>query len=229
MAPVAVFLVAFLVIFGRYGDKATRGLDRAVAEKQFASAKKFEALGNSVEAIEYYRQALAGRFRSEEARILCVRSLGELLYREGRFEEAIAVYRELPPGAFASPGAYTAYASSLLEAGDAEEGERVAAEWLAMAEAQRDLKQIVWASVALGRHFEENQRYPEAIDYYKRAVVADSQGVAHLYIAQAYRRQKDWPKAIAQANAVLADAALKPLHEEARNLLDGIDRDKARK
>ena len=228
MVPVTVVLIAFIVVFGRYGDKVTSGIDQAVAKTQFDSAKKFEKLGNNDEAIRYYQQALGGRFSDEEARYLCVRSLGELLYREGRFEESVALYRDLPPEAFTLPGAYTAYASALLDAGESAEGIRVAHEWLSLAESQRDTTQTVWASVALGQHFEETAHYAEALDYFRRAVAADPQCEANLYIAQAYRRQKDWAKATAQVEAVLADAALKPLHEKARGLMKGIERDKAR-
>ncbi|MFP4500509.1 MAG: hypothetical protein ACLFTT_05870 [Candidatus Hydrogenedentota bacterium] len=139
-------LVGFVFAFGLWGENVVAGLDEACSEAVFATANELRAEGHTELAIQRFRVAYEGHFRDEETRYMCGRALGDLLTQEGRYDEAIEVYRSLPAAAFANAGAYAGYVDALYRQGNDGAAQRMGEEWLAKAEAQGAEEQIEWAN-----------------------------------------------------------------------------------
>jgi tetratricopeptide (TPR) repeat protein len=213
-----VCLMAFIFVFGRYGEQATAGIDLACAEAAFQSAKNFEDLGNHEQAVRNYRQALDGRFWREERRYECGIALGDLLLRLGRYAEAIGAYGELPEEAFARAGALTGYVSALQQNGDLAHAERLGKIWLEKARAEQDPTQQLWANSMLGRICQDTARPDEALAYYRAAVGIDPACQANVHIAQILNQRGEKGAALQQLDALLANIRTGQLYEDAMKL-----------
>ena len=214
----AVF-AAFVFEFGRHGEAFTGDIDAACAEAAFKSAKKLERLGNPGLAIQRYRQALDGRFADKEREYLCVRSLGEMLYRLGRYAEAADAFGRLPVEAFKVSGSFTGYVGALLRAGDYAEAERLGRQWLALAGQERDSRQALWANDALGRVYIEMDRPGDALARYRAAETIDPTGQAGIHVAQILHSQDRTRGAVEQLEAFLKRVSAGERHEDAKRLL----------
>lgn len=213
-----VLLLLFVFGYGIHGEALTAGVDQACAEAAFKSGKDIEARGNHELAIQRYHQALAGQFRDAGRRYECARSIGEALYRLGRYEEAVEAYRQLPPEAFSQPGHWTGYVSALLSAGEDAETERLGKVWLAEAEKAQDTQQTVWAHATLGRLYERMNRPGQALEQYEAASVLQPESQATLMAARILQQQGQTEQAIAKLDTLLGAVKSGELHEEARRL-----------
>ncbi len=213
-----VLLLAFVFGYGIHGEALTAGVDQACAEAAFKSGKDIEARGNHELAIQRYHQALAGQFRDVGRRHECARSIGEALYRLGRYEEAVEAYRQLPPEAFSQPGHWTGYVSSLLSAGDDTEAERLGKVWLSEAERAQDTQQMVWARAALGQLYERMNRPGQALEQYEAASTLQPESQATLMAARILQQQGQTELAVQKLEALLETVKSGELHEEARRL-----------
>ena len=211
-------LLAFVFGFGLYGEQLTAGVEEACAEAAYQSGKKMEDRGNSDRAIHRYRQAREGRFRDPAREYECMRSIGEVLYRLHRYQEAIDAYRGLPPVAFREPGHWTAYVLSLYYAGENADAERLSKVWLAKAEQGNDLEQQVWAHGALGRLFEGTERLEQALSHYGAASALEPGSQASILAARILHRLGRTREAVERLDAFLERVESGVLHENAKRL-----------
>lgn len=211
-------LLAFVFGFGLYGEQLTAGVDEACAEAAYQSGKKMEDRGNFELAIQRYRQALEGRFRDPAREYQCMRSIGEVLYRLHRYQEAIDAYRDLPPEAFREPGHWTAYVLALYYAGQNEDAERLGKVWLAKAEQDNDLQQQVWAHGTLGRLFDGTERLDLALTHYRAASALEPGSQASILAARVLHRLGRTSEAVERLDAFLDRVESGVLHEDARRL-----------
>ncbi len=211
-------LLVFVFAYGFHGEALTAGVDVACAEAAFQSGKKLEAKGNYDVAIQRYHQALEGRFADKEREFQCGRSIGDILLRLGRYEEAADAYRQLPPEAFTAPGSWTGYVTTLWRAGDYAEAERLGKTWLAAADAARDEKQRVWANTTLGRIAEATGRLDDALAFYLAAAAIEPKDGAAVLAAKIMRRQGRSADAARQLDDFLSRVPAGQLHEDARKL-----------
>ncbi len=181
-APAIAFALA-VMLFAGTGGAATEGLDRACAEAAYVSGKKMEDRGNLEAATRFYRQALTGRFQDQELEWLCARTLGELLYRQGRYGEAADVFGDLPPEAFTAAGTLTAYVKALHENGSLAKAAEWGGRWLERAQAEENVEQQVWAAQQLGTIKLEQGHPEEALAFYRRAVQVEPASNAHVNAA----------------------------------------------
>lgn len=144
-----VAMILCLIAYRVFGAQLTDGLDQACAEAAFLAGQKFEASGNRPQAVSKYRQAMGGRFRDEETRFMCGRAIGDNLVKMDRFAEAVQAYESLPPAAFQRSGSYTGYVTALWRTGALEKAMALGKEWLALAEAEEDQTQQIWAGGVL--------------------------------------------------------------------------------
>jgi len=213
-----VGLLAFVFGFGLYGEQLTAGVDEACAEAAYQSGKKMEDRGNYDLAIQRYRQALEGRFRDRARQYECMRSIGEVLYRLHRYQEAIDAYRGLPAEAFREPGHWTAYVLSLYYTGENADAERLATAWLAKAEQVDDVQQQVWAHGALGRLFDGTERREQALRHYGAASALEPDGQASILAARILHRMGRTREAAERLDAFLKRVESGVLHEDAKRL-----------
>jgi len=213
-----VGLLVFVIAFGLYGEQLTAGVDVACAEAAYQSGKKMESRGNYELAVQRYRQALEGRFREQDREYECMRSIGEVLYRLGRYEEAIDAYGGLPEQAFTVPGHWTAYVSALYYAGDNTEAERLGAVWLAKAEQMKDLQQQVWAHGTLGRVLDDAGRPKRALGHFGAASALEPESQASILAARMLHRLGRTDEAIEQLDAFLRLVDSGTLHNDAKRL-----------
>jgi len=213
-----VGLLIFVFAFGKYGDRLTAGVDVACAEAAFRDGKDFEASGNYEQAIVQFRQALEGRFAVKEREYVCVRSIGEILFKLERHAEAVDTFRSLPEEAFGTPGSYTAYVTALVRTGDRAEAERLGTLWLAKAEEAQDAQQRLWAHSALGRVYLDANLPRKAVEQYRAAEGIDPTGDAGILVAQALRQLGRSEEAVQQLDAFLGRVTSGQLHEDAKSL-----------
>lgn len=213
-----VGLLVFVFTFGLYGDELTAGIDRACAEAAFQNGKQVEGEGNYELAIQRYRQALEGRFDDKARAYECGRSIGEVLLRLGRYEEAVDAYRSLPRDAFTLPGHWTGYVTALLRAGQYQDAERLGSEWLGKAQAVGDKQQCIWAGATMGQIMQHLNRLDEACNYYRMAANDAPDGDAPIMMANVLQKLGRTAEAMEQLDTYLARVKSGPLHEEAARL-----------
>ncbi len=215
-------MLAFVFAFGLYGESLTSGIDLACAEAAFQSGKQVEEKGNYDLAIQRYRQALQGHFADKNREYECARSIGEVMVRLGRFEEAVDAYKALSPDAFTLPGHLTGYVTALFRSDQLDEAARVGGDWLAKAQAANDQKQMVWAHTTLGQVAEKLNRPDEAMNHYRAAFALDPENESGLLAARLLERQGKRDEAIAQAEAVLAAVKTGPVRDDAQRFHDEL-------
>lgn len=180
-----LIMAGFVFGYGYHGERITAGLDRACAQAAFMAGKKQEALGNDDAALQRYRQAMEGYFGDSEQRILCGRSMGELLSRQQRHAEAVAVFRELPPEAFSEAGHYTAYVLSLWHDGNLKRAAELGGKWLDLARQEQNEDQIRWALNALMHVSSLSGQTAGVLEYGEALLQMDPESEASLVVARA--------------------------------------------
>jgi len=193
-----------VLFFGMFGSVVTAGLDRACAEASFVTGKQMESVGNLEQAVQLYRQALEGRFDDAENRLLCQRSLGEVLWRLDRPGEAIEAFEAVPPHGFERAGSYPAFVNALLQEGELDRSLELGRQWLALAESESDTQQIVWAQFALGQAHERLGQHEAALDAYRVAHELEPGSTASLLVAQTLLTLDRRDEALAHINGVIA-------------------------
>lgn len=214
---------ASIFAYGLYGPQMTAGLDVACAEAAFNSGKKLEELGNYDQAIQRFRQAMEGRFQSPEQQYMCGRSIGDLLFQQNRYSEAIEAYRELPPEAFAQAGSYPGYVNALRLERRFDEAKQLAGAWIGKAEAQNDAQQLQWAHHALMRVASETGDEAEVVSHAKYLVEHDPVSDAHLVLAKTYVAQGKTDEATALLDAFLGAVNDLKLRDQAYKLKNEIE------
>lgn len=217
-----LFLIVFVYAFGHYGERLTQGIDLACSDAAFEWGKRHETLGNVDQAVRYYRQGLAGHFRSESKKNLCVISLGNLLCREKRYQEAIEAYARLPEDAFDRAGSLTGYVSSLQSSEKFKEAERLGKIWLQKAESEQDALQMLWANTALGRICQDTGRLELALDYYKKAIAVDPASYAGIHAAQVLNLLGNKEEAFDELDSLLSHIHSGQLYEDATKVRNEI-------
>jgi tetratricopeptide (TPR) repeat protein len=213
-----VVMLLFVFAFGLYGDALTAGVDQACAEAAFQNGKQVEAKGNYELAIQRYHQALEGYFPDKSREYECARSIGEVLLRLGRYEDAIDAYRALAPDAFRSAGHWTGYVTALFRAGHYDEADAVGKQWLEKAQAEKDAQQLIWANTILGQTGMNTGRLDEALGYFRAAAALAPETDAGILIARVLQEQGKREEAIRQLDTFLNLVKSGPLHEEAARL-----------
>jgi tetratricopeptide (TPR) repeat protein len=222
----SVLAVGFIAWYSIYGRLITEELDAACAEAAFESGKKLEKQGNFEAAIVRYRQALTGRFNDVKKADLCGLSLGDLLYKLGRYDEAVEAYRALRPEAFSHAGAYTGFANALYRANRRAEARATAEAWLAQAEKEANVEQELWAHDLLMRIAADEKNFDAVEKHAKAQLALDPSSPARLFWAQRLREQQRVPEALQEVqeflrlskDAKLLDQALR-IEKELRDTL----------
>ena len=212
----------FVVVFGIWGESLTVGVDAACAEAAFAAGKRHEARGNYDEAIALYRRALKGRFQEEARAYMCGRSIGDVYFRLGRYDDAIEAYGTLPEGAFEGAGALTGYVSALRRQGLYDEAEQRGKQWLEQAQLAQDTQQQVWANHILGQISHETGRDEEAVGYFAAVREADPASETNVAIARLLAEMGREKDAIAHLDALLAHGEPGRLYNEAEELRETL-------
>jgi len=218
-----IVLLAALVGYGVFGERITSGLNEACAEAFLDAGQKLEAVGNHTQAIQKYRQALAGNIQDDDLRFRCGRSIGDLLLREKRYGEAVAAYQELPPEAFEQAGAYTGYVTALWSLGKTPEAMQLGALWLNKAIEEENTEQELWARDILMRATDQSGDPGSALEHGQRIIALDPASDAGLYTAQVMQRQGDLTGARAQLEAFLAVSEKPVLQKAAREVLAEVN------
>jgi len=215
-------MCCFVFLYGLYGPAVTAGLDRACAEASFEAGKKLERLGNYDQAVQYFRRAMEGHFNDPERRYMCGRSIGDLLFHQQRYAEAIDAYEQLPSEAFASAGAWSGYVTSLWMDGHSERAQTLALEWLGKSEAQGNSEQVLWANNVLMRVAEKAGRLEEALERGRAMTAIDPGSGAHLVMANILRALDRREEALAHCSTFLSHSSSTKLRDDAQRLRNAI-------
>ena len=175
---------ACIFAFGYWGESVVAGLENAAAEATFLAAQKLQEEGHTSLAIKRYRVALDSDFKDQATHYMCGRALGDLLREQGRYDEAIEAYRQLPEAAFTTSGAYAGYVDALYQQGQAGEAEQLAHAWLALAEREGEPQQIEWSNALLCRLAQQRGDKATALAHAHAAVAANPNSDMGLPLAQ---------------------------------------------
>jgi len=222
-AGAGVIFVVFVWFLGRRGEDFVGNLDKACAEVAFHAGKKYEERGNYDQAIASFRDAFEGEFRDPALRWMCGRSIGDLLYRQGRYADAIDAYDALPAEAFEAAGSYAGYVGALVKEGDVERAEELGLVWLGKARAEQADDQITWALVALGTLYKDKGAYDKALPLLKEAAERDPDSHVPINVAQVLAAEGKRDEAVVYLQQVLDNPAASSYHGDARVLLDELD------
>jgi tetratricopeptide (TPR) repeat protein len=224
LAAIAVLgMMGFVLGYGVYGKVVTADLDDACARSAFLNGQKFQELGNYDRAILRYRQAMKGHFNDPEDRHRCGRAIGDLLFEQGRFPEAITAYRSLPEAAFGHAGAYTAFVTSLWRDNQLEEAEVLGRRWLTLAEQENSDEQILWSNNVLFRVAHTKGRYEEAMELGAAMVKIDPATDARLVLAQMLHEQGKDAEAVREIDQFMEKTEKTRLYQQARAMKRDIE------
>lgn len=222
-----VALVLCLVGYQVFGAQLIAGLDEACAEAAFDAGQKFEAAGNLPQAVLKYRQALDGQFKNDELRFMCGRAVGDLLFRQDRYTEAIEAYDALPEAAFSSAGAYTGYVTALWRSGDVPAARELGEIWLARAEAEAAPQQAVWARNVLMQIARDEGDDARALDLGEQILAVEPGNDAAITVARILRDLGRYDDARARVEAMLTHTDSPALRSAGRSLLEQLAADGA--
>lgn len=198
-------MVSALIAMSMFDDKVRDWMESAYADRAFAIGKEYEYRQEYEQAIELYREALEGTFQNAESKRLCGISLGDLLMRLKRYEEAIVAYANLPDEAFIGAGNLTGYVTALYRAGRLDEASTLGRRWLEKANAQEDRLQQRWANSMLGNIEMERANSDEAIAYFRALASLDPKNSARVNIARILRDQGKIDEALDELEMILAE------------------------
>lgn len=224
-----VAMILCLGVYRVFGAQLTAGLDEACAEASYVAGQKMEAGGNLAQAVQKYRQALEGRFASEALRTQCGLAIGDLLFKQERFGEALAAYRALPAEAFGRAGAYTGYVTALWRAGNLDEAARLGAVWLQLAEKDGQKDQQVWARNVLMQVANAKGDLDGALAQGDAILALEPGNDARVTVARILRGQGKLDEAKAHAEALVKNTESPSLQRAGRQLLEQLSADAARK
>ncbi len=223
-----VAMILCLGIYRVFGAQLTAGLDEACAEAAFDAGQKLEAGGNLAQAVQKYRQAMEGQFASEDLRTQCGLAIGDLLFRQERFEEALEAYQVLPEQAYGRSGAYTGYVTALWRAGKLDEAARLGAVWLQLAEKEGQPDQQVWARNVLMQVANANGDLEGALAQGKAILALKPDSDARVTVARILRGQGKLEEARAHAETLVKSTESPALQQAGRQLLEQLAADAAR-
>lgn len=224
-----VVLIACLGVYRAFGAQLTAGLDEACAEASFDAGQKLEAGGNLAQAVQKYRQAMQGQFANDTLRWQCGLAIGDLLFKQDRFDEAVEAYKILPEQAFDRAGAYTGYVTALWRAGKLDEAARLGGVWLQLAEQAAQQDQQVWARNVLMQVAQANGDLEGALAQGRIILSLDPGSDARVTVARILRNQGKLAEAREHAEVLVKDSNSPTLQRAGRQLLEQLSADAARK
>lgn len=215
-------LVLCLIAYRVFGAQLTAGLDEACAEAAFQAGQQFEAQGNLSQAVLKYRQAMDGRFEDDTLRFMCGRAIGDLLFKQDQFGEAVAAYASLPPAAFDRAGAYTGYVTALWRTGELDGAAKLGRIWLEKAAAENEANQEIWARNVL-MHVARTQGDPgTALAHGTRILELAPGNDAAITVARILMEQGQPAEARARVEAMLAATESPALRQAGRDVLEQL-------
>ena len=168
-AMLAAGIVGVIIVSAIYGEKIVTTLLATAPENLVQQAKSLELRGDKQAAIELYREALEYEIEDPDMRLLAAVSLGDLLGRQELYEDALHAYQVLRIDEYRTSGSLTGYVRALESTGDLDNAERIGLRWLAMAVAEGNLRQQIWANSMLGTVTSRVGRDVEALAYFQAA------------------------------------------------------------
>lgn len=223
-----IAMILCLGVYRVFGAQLTAGLDEACAEAAFDAGQKLEAGGNLAPAVQKYRQAMEGQFASEDLRTQCGLAIGDLLFKQDRFEEALEAYQALPEKAFGRSGAFTGYVTTLWRAGNLDEAARLGAVWLQLAETENQQDQQVWARNVLMQVAHARDDHDEALAQGNAILALEPGSDARVTVARILRGQGKLDEARAHAETLVKNTESPTLQRAGRQLLEQLSTDASR-
>lgn len=226
-----VAFAALILCLGAYrvfGAQLTAGLDEACAEAAYVAGQKLEAGGNLAQAVQKYRQAMEGQFASDGLRTQCGLAIGDLLFKQDRFGEALEAYQALPEQAFNRAGAYTGYVTALWRAGNLDEATRLGMIWLQLAEQEGQPDQQVWARNVLMQAANAKGDLEGALAQGNAILALEPGNDARVTVARILLGQGKAAEAKVHAEALVKNTDSPSLQRAGRQLLEQLSADAAR-
>lgn len=170
------------------GDELGDGLMREGLRLEAASAVE--------SAQERYEQALAARFAGTFNRAFTEKQLGVLLWRQGRYADAVPHLQAALASPEPSSTAYEPLADALFQLGRLEEALAVAQTWAAFAESREDRAAQAAALFQAGRVATQQGDLTTAVRTYEQSLALDPASTSASDLGILYAQQGDAAAAI---------------------------------
>ena len=134
LAAASIVLAGFVAVgaawYAGWSARHLPAMAEGLGEVWMDRAGRAEAAGDLETALDYYERALAGRFHGAQNRNHCQKHLGVVLYRLGRYEEALPHLEEAQAGVHRSINGYKPLIDTYMALQHWEEAEAAALTWL---------------------------------------------------------------------------------------------------
>jgi len=219
LAAVAFGLVMlFIVVYALLGGRFYQNIAFLLADPSYEAGKRLEMVADYRGAERFYRSALTGKFKSKEREYLCRLSLGDMLFRQQRYSEAVEIYNEIPADDFTAAGAYAGYVGALWREGHYDEAKRLGKIWLDKSESADDVQQREWAHYTLGCIYRKTNQPDEALAHYRAVAKLNPESRAKIDIARILHGQGQDVEALRWLDELLSVLRTGNLYEQARAL-----------
>lgn len=187
----AIAVAAFFglcLVFARGGADFIARRDNSVGDMLMREGKRQEASSMFVEALETYERALKARFNGPENRTYTLEHAGMILWKEGRYEEAVEYFLQAQGGPGATSAPYEGLVDSLLVLKRLDEAQSFLDAWKARTDAAADQGKICYAS---GKLAEARGDMNQALELYRQCAEQSDGALASGRLGELLAEQGD--------------------------------------
>lgn len=214
----SVVFVAACVGYTRSGAHLLGRLSLSVGEVLMKEGLRLEDAGALENAKERYTAALASRFAGEQNRAYTQKLLGSLYWRDGDYETARIHLREATESTHTSPSFFPPYCDTLLHLKAWEEATTAVERWQRLVAKSGDTESMAEAKYFEGRIALGQGERDRAREAFNEGLKVAPGGKNAAELAQLAYEDKDYPAALAYADAYLQSGATGDRAEQIRQL-----------
>lgn len=200
----SLVLLAASACFTRWGKTALPALAQSLSEISLEQGLRSEAAGDLDGALAHFERALAGHFHGETNRNHCEKRLGVVLYRLGRYDEALVHLDAAQKSPLRSLNGFGPQVDTLMALERWDDARTTAERW--SSESEHDAANRANALCALGQIALHQSDLADAEQRFQSALALQPDHAARGYLAQVYAVQGDVARARATLVTYLASA-----------------------
>lgn len=194
----AIAVAAFFglcLVFARDGADFIARRDNSVGDMLMREGKRQEASSMFAEALETYERALKATFNGPENRTYTLEHAGMILWKEGRYEEAVAYFLQARNGPGATSAPYEGLVDSLIVLKRLDEAQSFLDAWESRPDAAADQGKICYAS---GELAEARGDMNQALEIYRKCAEKPDGALSLGRLGELMAKQGDREAALSQ-------------------------------
>lgn len=223
----AIVVYAACQVYVRVAPPWLASLGDELGDVLMREGLRLETAGALESAQERYEQALSARFAGTFNRAFTEKQLGVLLWRQGRYADAVPHLQAALAGPEPSSTAYEPLADALFQLGRLEDALAVAQTWAAFAAAREDATAQAAALFQAGRVATRQGDLATAMRTYEQSLALDPASTSASDLGILYAQQGDAATAIRYLDQFLSHGGSGSRADYARRLRDRLAREQA--